>query len=79
MKNRYSATCYKCGAIVTANSGETNLSPTGKWLTNHTYDCERLKRDQNYHYDAFEEYGNYTLHWSGCETSEDVNPNEGSK
>lgn len=91
MKNKFAATCKKCGKQVQAGAGETNMVD-GKWHTEHAtadacksavspaprrvgcgiggYGGSEMWRD--YWDEEDNPYGPFS-------TSEDVNPNEGSK
>lgn len=85
MKNKYAASCGKCGKMVAAATGETNMVG-GKWFTRHLTDaaCQAAPANQSPRfygqgnglgYDHYDDDN----HFDYLETSEDVNPNEGSK
>jgi hypothetical protein len=93
MKNKFAATCSRCGKQVAALAGETNMH-AGKWVTEHATQeaCKSAvpgpARSRPNFSGSF--YGSAA--WSGSDyyddddnpygpfsTSEDVNPNEGSK
>ena len=87
MINKYEATCCICSKAVLAGTGQTNMVK-GHWRTEHNNeaDCDAAEdrkprhrprapsRDYGAPYPYEDDYGLY-----GYCTSEDVNPNEGSK
>lgn len=90
MKNKFGATCTKCGNYVEPGKGETHLHSNG-WRTYHstTDGCKAaspvVKRTQSagnfggYRggHSFYDYYEDDDFYHDG--TSEDVNPNEGSK
>lgn len=82
MRNKFTATCFKCGRPVHAGTGETNMIG-GKWATRHLTEeaCKQAVPKQahthsyTYRDPFYDDYDDWA--WGG--TSEDVNPNEGSK
>lgn len=92
MRNKYAATCSKCGKPVAALAGETNMH-AGKWVTEHITDADckaavpgTVRAKPNFSgsfygsgaFYGFDRFDDYDDGWYGT-TSEDVNPNEGSK
>lgn len=96
MKNKFTASCSKCGKPVAALTGETNMH-NGKWVTEHTT-AEACKAaapssvGSRPNFSGIFSGGGYGYGaWDGMDddyddnpygpfsTSEDVNPNEGSK
>lgn len=92
MKNKFAASCCKCGKLVDAGAGETN-KVDGKWKTEHlTVDaCKAAAPTQRragasvgggyfgmvgYMNDYYDDYDNP---YGEFGTSEDVNPLEGCK
>lgn len=93
MRNKFSATCKKCGKQVDAGAGETN-KVDGKWHTEHLNAdaCKAAKSSVPRRVGASVGGGFFgSVYWSGSDymedeydymwggTSEDVNPLEGCK
>lgn len=97
MKNKFTASCSKCGKPVLSGTGETNKTGN-KWITEHLNadDCKSAapsaQRRVGYgiggyssgYYGANEMWRDYYDYeddnpYGPFSTSEDVNPNEGSK
>ncbi len=88
MRNRFAASCKKCGRLVLAGQGETNKGDNGKWVTVHD-NCPvpsaPVPTRSNRHYrDNDEGYRSsydeeFDREFYAGMTSEDFNPNEGDK
>lgn len=82
MRNKFTANCFKCSKPVIAGTDETNMVGD-RWATRHLNDiaCQQAlpasqTRQASYTFrDPF--YNDWDDWYNG--TSEDVNPNEGSK
>ncbi len=84
MKNKFACTCANCGRMVAVGDGDTNMVD-GKWKTTHAEPCARpVQRSyvnhRNIAMDCFDlQCNDYYNPYPWAESSEDLNPNEGSK
>ena len=81
MKNKFNATCARCGQTVLVGDGDTNLSEGGNWVTKHAQCPQRVAVGSLFapYIGGHPEDDEFDAEFYRDMTSEDFNPNEGDK